>query len=252
MRRTVRSVRMTSPSPLEDVDAAFLKLASAPWPVRLPAHLFTDRSDALDLPVDQARARLAHPSTPPQVRARVWGEVVRRARRDGEPWSTVAVGLIVPGLRRSLSRLPRLPEVDWAELEQEVLVAVAGELAVVEVDDPQIALQLVRAGDRVAHRLVYAARQSRRSPVVPLEESTEGTPCLPPTGGIAHAYAKLRRAVDAGVLDEDEVELIARTRLDGVRMPVCAQEAGVSARQLYRRRADAERRLLNALRNRLL
>jgi hypothetical protein len=81
MRRSIPSVRSTAASPLEEVDAAFLELAAGPWPVRLPAHLLTDRPDAQDLPVDQVRARLAHPSTPAEVRTR--SEVVRRSRDLG-------------------------------------------------------------------------------------------------------------------------------------------------------------------------
>jgi hypothetical protein len=240
-------VRPSALSPLEEVDASFLGLAAAPWPLRLPAELLSDRPAEQDLPVDQVRARLAHPSTPPQTRARVWGEVVRRARRDGEPWTTVAVGLIVPGLRRALARLPRLPEVEHAELEQEMLAAVADELAAVEAGDPQIALRLLRAGDRAAHRLVYAARRDRRTAGEPLEELA--APCALPAAGTAKAYAVLQRAVNASVLDEAEAELIARTRLDGESIPACAAGSGMSTRQLYRKRAQAEQRLANALRN---
>lgn len=250
MRRYIPTARPSTVSPLEEVDAAFLVLAAAPWPLRLPMHLLTDRPTADALPVDQVRARLAHPSTPPQTRARVWGEVVRRARKEGEPWSTVAVGLIVPGLRRALARLPRLPEVEWAELEQEVLVAVACELAAVEADDPQIGLRLVRAGDRAAHRLVYAALRERRTGGVPLDEAT--APCPLPATGVVEVYAVLQRAVNAAVLDEAEADLIARTRLDGEGVPACAARSRMSARQLYRKRAAAEQRLVNAIRCQVL
>jgi hypothetical protein len=249
MRRSFPSVRSMAASPLEEVDAAFLELAAGPWPVRLPAHLLTDRPDAQDLPVDQVRARLAHPSAPAEVRARVWSEVVRRSRERGEPWATVAVGLIVPGLRRSLSRLPRLVELERAELEQEVLAAVAGELAVVEVEDLQIAVRLVRAGDRAGHRLVYGVlRERRRAAGVPFGDVEARAGGVLPVAGVAQAYAVVQRAVGAGVLTPAEGELIARTRLDGERVAAVAVREGVSSRQVYRRRALAERRLTEALR----
>ncbi|WP_169317309.1 hypothetical protein [Actinacidiphila oryziradicis] len=50
------------------------------------------------------------------------------------------------------------------------------------------------------------------------------------------------------MLDESEAELIARTRLDGESIPACAAQSGMSTRQLYRKRAQAEQRLANALR----
>ncbi|WP_405878200.1 hypothetical protein OG762_05700 [Streptomyces sp. NBC_01136] len=62
------------------------------------------------------RSRLVHPSCTAEARARVWREVLRRRREQGEPWGTVAVGSTVPGLRRALARLPRLAEVEACEL----------------------------------------------------------------------------------------------------------------------------------------
>jgi hypothetical protein len=249
MHRSFVSARSMAASPLEEVDAAFLELAAGPWPLRLPAGLVTARPGALDLPVDEVRARLAHPGVPAGVRARVWSEVVRRFRERGEPWATVAVGLTVPGLRRALARLPRLAELDRATLERAMLATVGEELAAAEAGDPEIGVRLIRAGDLTGHRLVHAAlRERRRAAGAPWGEAgarSAGALSLP---GAARAYAVVERAVEAGVLTPAEGELITRTRLDGERVTSVAARQGISSRQLCLRRSAAERRLAEALR----
>jgi hypothetical protein len=242
MHHSFVSVRSTAASPLEEVDAAFFELAAGPWPLRLPAGLVTARPGVPDLPVDEVRARLAHPGVPAGVRARVWGEVVRRFRERGEPWATVAVGLAVPGLRRALARLPGLAELDRAALERAALAAVGEELAAVDAADPEIGVRLIRAGELAGHRLVHAALRERRRAAGARAADALSLP------GAARAYAVVERAVGAGVLSPAEGELITRTRLDGERVAAVAARQGISSRQLCVRRAVAERRLTEALR----
>ncbi|MER5540992.1 hypothetical protein ABT072_00580 [Streptomyces sp. NPDC002589] len=246
MRPTlVPSIRSTaSVSSLEEVESAFLALAGAPWPLTLPSSLLTE-SAAGSLPVTVVRSRLVHPSCTAEARAQVWREVLGRRQAQGEPWGTVAVGFCLPGLRRVLARLSRPAEVEACELEQEVLTAVCAELAVLPVEEPQAGLQLVRAADRAAHRLVYAAQRARRSVVVPLNE--ESVPQHRAAGGAAEVFAVLEKAVDAGVLGTEEAELIAQTRLERQVMAKAAAAVGMSVRAAFRRRSAAEQRLAAAL-----
>ncbi|MER6385010.1 hypothetical protein ACWDBP_00095 [Streptomyces sp. NPDC001233] len=246
MRPTfVSSVRSSlSVSSLEEVESAFLALAAAPWPLSLPGSLLTG-SAADALPVTVVRARLVHPSCTAEARARVWCEVLGRRQKQGEPWGTVAVGLTVPGLRRVLARLRRPAEVEACELEQEVLAAVCTELAALPVEEPEAGLRLLRAGDRAAHRLVYAAQRARRAAVVPLNEETVPQPVS--RGGSAEVFAVLEKAVHAGVLGEEEAELIAQTRVERQVMAKAAEAVGMSVRAAFRRRSAAEQRLAAAL-----
>ncbi|MEV0604252.1 hypothetical protein AB0I82_33835 [Streptomyces sp. NPDC050315] len=232
-------------SPLDQVESAFQALASGVSPLTLPVAPAIGSDGVGALPVTRVRARLVHPSCTEQIRAQVWEEVLRRRALCGEPWGTVAVGLTVPGLRRALSRLPRLAEVEACELEQEVLTAVTAELTLLPVDEPQAGLRLVRAGDRAAHRLLYAARRDRRRVVVPLDENTMWQRL--PVVGDAPVFAVLERAVQADVLTEEEAELIARTRLERQVMAKVAAAVGMSVRAAFRRRAAAEQRLVQAL-----
>ncbi|NLU66088.1 recombinase family protein [Streptomyces sp. HNM0574] len=146
---------------MEEADAAFLALAAGPRPLTLPAELFAPRLSVDRLPVDQVQARLPHPAADARVRVRTWDEAVVRHARQGEPWDTVAVGLIVPALRRALARLPRLAEVEHAKLEQEVLTAVAAELAVLGAGggcrgEPDAGVRLLRATRAWAKTAVHA------------------------------------------------------------------------------------------------
>ncbi|MFD9817529.1 hypothetical protein [Streptomyces violascens] len=232
-------------SPLDQVESTFLSLAAGASPLSVPVALSADSDVVSALSVARIRARMVHPSCTEQARAGVWSEVLRRRALFGEPWGTVAVGLTLPALRRTLSRLPRLAEVEACELEQEVLAAVTAELTLLTMDEPQAGLRLVRAGDRAAHRLLYAAQRTRRIEAVALDENAVPQPL--PARGMAEVFAVLERATRAGVLTEKEAELIALTRLERQVMAKAASTVGMSVRAAFRHRASAERRLAVAL-----
>lgn len=246
MRRTTLNP-YSAVSPFDRVDATLLGLAAGPRPLTLPSVLLSESEPGAAWSVDRVRARMAHPSTPGAARGRVWAEVVRRRLAHGEPWGTVGVGLALPVLRRALARLPRPQELESCELEQEVLAAVAEQLTALTPDQEpeEIGLTLVRAGDRAAHRLVYAAMRERRLRPQPLEEQT--VPVALPCGSQTQVFTVLERAMEAGVITAAEASLIAATRLDGQSPKECAHDAGISTRTLYRNRAAAEQRLRKTL-----
>ncbi|MDG4857586.1 hypothetical protein P8605_05345 [Streptomyces sp. T-3] len=246
-------------SPLEVLDAAFLALAHAPQPLTLPARLVCTQPLVEALAVDQIRARLVHPSTRPEVRRAVWCEVVRRSRALGDPWTTVALAMAVPALRRQLARLPRPLPIERAEAEQEALAALVGALRDVPLEEPELDWALLRAADAAVHRLVYADRRRTAREVggmavhlgrlhaVPDAHHLSGEP---DSGGDEHQV--LVRAVRARVVDLGEAQLIARSRLHGDHMRKLAAEQGISLAQLYRRRGAAEQRLAHHLRRQRL
>jgi hypothetical protein len=249
------SAEVRSLSPMEALDAAFVSLARGIRPLALPAALLTDHPEAGPVPVDQVRARLTHPCCESGMRERVWSEVVLRARRDGEPWTTVVCGLALPGLRRLLARLPRLTRADRPEVEQEMLAAVVAELAVVEPGEALLARRLLAAADRAGHRAVYRACTTRhREHRHTLEHGDyaayTGQAVDGPGGAPGSEYEVLLRAVDARVISVSEAQVIARTRLHGVPLREVARQWGVSRRELFGQRAAAEDRLGEVLRDR--
>jgi hypothetical protein len=239
-------------SPLQVLDAAFAALSKSPTPVGLPAALLgLEQQDEVSL--DQVRRVLARRSTSVVLRARVWSVVLGRAREDGEPWTTVVVGLLVPGLWRLVGRMPHPVGVDEAEVQQEMLAAVLGELREVPADEEWPAQRLLRAADRAGHRVVYAAAKECRRTVSLEAQLVSDRPASRVAGEVeGDEFQVLGRAVVAGVLTAEEAVLIARTRLEGAAVTTVAAELGgacpVAWRQLYRRRYDAEARLVAAIR----
>ncbi|AKA09021.1 hypothetical protein SAZ_33840 [Streptomyces noursei ZPM] len=246
--------RSENRSPLRALEASFLALTSTAEPLTLPAHLVCEEPEQTVLPVDQVRTRLAHPGTSPVLRERTWCEVVRRAQRLGAPWDTVALAMTVPVLHRMLARLGCPAHLERAELEQEVLAAVATALHTVDASTTGADRKLFTAADRAAHRLVYTEQRRAQRETGPQDAAAEHalSPTLAgETGGIEERdeYTVLACAVQAHVVDIAEARLIARTRLEGEPMQRLAAERGVSGRQLYRHRAAAEQHLAAYLRH---
>jgi DNA-directed RNA polymerase specialized sigma24 family protein len=250
MNRTTSPQMPVASSPLAALDAAFVALTRGIRPLTLPAALFTNAPASPVLPVDEVRTRLVHPSCRPQTRARIWSEAAFRSRRDGEPWTTVVAGFAVPGLCRVLGRLPRVPQVDPGEIEQEALAGLLGELAVADPGDPLLARGLFRAADRAAHQFLRAAR--RRLAAEDGREVLAGMPPVAPAEPVSDAdeYTVLWQAVRAQVIAPEEADLIARTRLDQTSVDEVAAERGVSRRTVFRQRSRAEKNLVEALRQR--
>ncbi|MFI6350191.1 ECF-type sigma factor [Streptomyces sp. NPDC050560] len=241
-------------SPLRALEESFLALARTPVPLTLPADLVWAEPECATLPVDQVRARLAHPATEPALRRQTWQEVVTRAQRLREPWETVALAMTLPVLRRMLARLTRPAGLERADLEQEALTAVTAALRVVDMEVQDVGRELFAAADRAVHRAVYAAwrRAARESGPQPEDLDELALPGCKDTAKSAtedaDEYSVLAGAVKVQVLSVDEARLIARTRLGGELMSALAAERGVSARQLYRHRAAAEQHLAAYLR----
>ncbi len=241
MRRTHSTTVSISPLPLQALDAAFLALAHGSRPLTLPAAAFSDEPTDRLMPIDEVRARLVHPSCAHEVRQRIWTAAVRRARQGSQEWATVVAGLAVPALHKVLTRLPRLPHLEQAEVEQEMLTALLDELAHADPADPMLGHRLILAADKAGHRLVYRARTA---PQHDHELPDEMASTIPgPHHASGTEYDVLVRAAEAQVISWMDAHVIARTRLVGVSLRQVAKEWGVSRRELFRQRAAAESRL---------
>ena len=238
-------------SPLEELDRAFLGLAGGSRPLTLPVpgEAFGGEGAPVLLPVDQVRAALAHPATSPESRALLWREVVSRAQQRGEPWSTVAVGMGVPVLRRILSRLPRRGVVEAVELEQEALAAFVAAVRAGDPEGPDVDRELFAAADRAAHRHVYAARREARTALPAERLPSAGAAAAVGLPGADSEWEVLAGAVRAGVVTCREAQVIGLSRVEGESMTSLAFRRRMSRRHLYRYRADAEARLAAFLRD---
>jgi hypothetical protein len=215
-------------------------------------------------------------STPYPTRDRAWAHVIIQARgigsdgsRDDEQaraYRLLALGLALPGLRGYRRRIPVRGVQDVADVHADI---VTGFLIRLDSIDP--------TGHNLAGRLIdsaigYAARRHQLRPADPLvvpvdpEVLTTLTGRLPgqysdagTDGADVHGetlqdclarHAGRLRAVGARLPDLD-LELIARTRLDGVPITEAAARLGIPLQAAYKRRQRAEQRLSVALQHSL-
>ena len=180
-------------------------------------------------------------ATPRSVRDVVWRELVVRARRDGPAWVVAAVGIAMPGLRRMAGMLAKGWPGDSSDRDSELLIGFVERLRSIDLRDTRIAGKLIDAGAR-------AVKNAR-------ERQEEGNAIrvhavwsLPPQQPWDHPDWVLTRAVAQAVIDPDEYQLIAATRLDQVALATVADKLGVSVPLASAWRRKAERRLAEAIR----
>jgi hypothetical protein len=102
------------------------------------------------MPLDELRKVLLAPVPSVALRDAVWRELVVRARRDGPAWVVAAVGMAMPGLRRTCALLATGWRGDTADLDAELIAGFVERLGTVHVDVPPICGRLIDAGLRSA------------------------------------------------------------------------------------------------------
>jgi hypothetical protein len=228
-----------SPTPLDAAQRAFELLCCPPAPLAFDGRGFAGLPDRL-LPLDELRALLIGDATPRPVRDAVWRELVTRARRDGPAWVLAAIGLAMPGLRRSAGRLARRWHGDTSDRDAELLAGFVARLATVDLDEPRICGRLLDAGERAAKR---AGEQAEATDTL----RVDGAWSLPPHQPWDHPDWVLARAVAAAVITPDECMLIGATRLDETPLRAVADTLRVSVPLAAAWRRAAERRLAEAI-----
>ncbi len=231
--------------PLDSADAAFRALVTGPRPLALnPARLAPGLPDR-DVPLDELKALLLHPSASARARNKVWAELVRRARAGRPAWVIGLVGIAMPGLRRAVAALSAGWRGDREDLESEVLAGFLAAMRGLDLDDLDavpLASRLCWAAWRAGRALAYAHADwaSRRRD---LDESFDA-PAMP----WGHPDFVLAAAVRRGVLTAAQAELIGRSRLERIPLARIAAELGVTRSALCHRRRGAEARLVTAIR----
>jgi hypothetical protein len=226
-------------SPLAAAERAF-ELLTCP-----PAPLAFDASDVAGLPqrilpLEELRRLLISNHIARPVRDQVWRDVVVRARRDGPAWVIAAVGLAMPGLRRTAGRLTAGWHGDTADFDAELLAGFLARLHTVDLDRPRICGRLIDAGARA---LKQARERDEDTDIVHVNAAWS----LPPHHPWDHPDWVLARAVAQAVIDPDEYLLISATRLDDVPLRVVADKIGISVPVAAAWRRKAERRLADAI-----
>jgi hypothetical protein len=172
--------------------------------------------------------------------------LVRRAVTGDDLAARVLLQLLLPGTRNLARRW-------WALGDHEERAAAAVTAVYHRIRHYPIAR---RPGRVAANILMDAARELRRAvprvtvtltadPVAP--DGAHGLRTAAPTSHAAMELAQvLRDAVDDGVLDRDDAQLIARSRIAGHRVADIARHHHLGSRTLWDRRHRAERTLVAA------
>ena len=231
-----------SSSPLDAADFAFHALTEGPAPLALDGRSVSAELPQRPVPLDELKRVLLRLSTGPAARDAAWEELVTRARRCGPSWVIGAVGVALPGLRRAAGRLTRGYHGDTADIDAEVLTGFLAALQTVDLAQPRIALRLCWAAYRAGARFRYADAALADRPADPVSPAAPPRPWGHPDFVLADAVAK--KVIKAG-----EAELIARTRMEDLRLEDAARELGISYAAVKMRRLRAERRLADAIRS---
>ncbi|BCY08864.1 hypothetical protein [Actinoplanes sp. L3-i22] len=224
-------------SPLDAAQKAFSLLV-------IPPTVLLYDTGGIDgvVPLDRLRGLLLSARAEAAMRDVVWRDLVLRAREDGPGWVIGAVGVAMPGLRRAAGRLAAGWAGDREDVDAELLAGFVAALPRVDLDAPRICGRLIDAGVRAARKVRDAqAQQPVRITGVPGPSA--------PARAADHPDFVLARAVAAGVVDADEANLIAATRLEGATLAVAGERLGLPARLASAWRARAEVRLREAIRD---
>jgi hypothetical protein len=235
------SARSWPSSPLAAAQHAFSLLVQPPSHLGFDGRGFAGLPDEI-LPLERLRTLLLAPQTSAEVRDAVWRELVVRARRDGPAWVVAAVGIAMPGLRHVAGLVAAGWRGDTRDLDAELLVGFVARLKTIDLEPPRVIGRLIDAGVRAARKArdadsdAHLVRIDAAGPIVPIQPWD-------------HPDLVLARAIAAGVIDADEANLIAATRLEQTTLAEAAARIGITSRLASSWRLKAERRLLEAIRD---
>ena len=174
----------------------------------------------------------------------IWSAILAEVRTGNAAWTVVACGLAGPALIFHSRRLRSSFGGDVADIDAEVIEGFLVAMRTTDVDDPDVE-SLIGALTIKASNI---ARRSRRRDLGEVAvASDDPADFAVPRYAVAHPDIILARAVRAGVITSDEAEYIGRTRLEERSMEEVGPELGVHPTTLLRRRAAAEKRLVQAL-----
>jgi hypothetical protein len=236
-----RSTFAIDDMPLDAARAAFGWLLIGPRPLSIDGRSFRGLPDR-KIPLDELRTLLLRRRCPQPVRDAVWAHLVERSRAEGGCWTVGCVGVALPALTSTASKLTARFASDPRDIHAAVLSGFLSELAVVNLSRPRIMLRLRWAAYRAGHTCL---REALDAPT-PSARAFHSSAPPPPSG---HPDLVLLRAIKAGAITEAEAELIGTTRLEDVPLAEAAARRGSRYEAAKKARQRAESRLVAFLRD---
>ncbi|MFI7131297.1 hypothetical protein ACIBQ1_36820 [Nonomuraea sp. NPDC050153] len=240
--------RLAGSLPLDVAEHAFALLMRGPAPLSVDGAQLGHGLPARPIPLNELREILLHPSCSRTTRDHVWRQLIDQARTHRGAWMVAAVTMAIPMLRRLISTLAsKIPaeRIDREDLEAEVLTAYMEAMCRVNLAWSHPLLRL----SRLTHIAVIRAHATDQPALLADPDLTDradsGHQTLAYPAG--HPDLLLARAVAQQIITDEEAELIAFTRLEGVPLSSYCRRRGLLYCTAIKRRQRAETALYQAL-----
>ncbi|WP_285752088.1 hypothetical protein [Lentzea sp. NBRC 105346] len=223
------------------IERRFVAMTTGPNPLTLDCATLGCGLPVEVMPLDQVRVLLLKRRTSWVTKNAVWQELVKRAHATPEPWTTVAAGMMIPGLKHIAGKLgDRFPG-DRSDLDSEILEGFLQALDVADARAQKIYAQLYWAAFRRGHETCN--REMRLA--ISRSELTESISDLRPTGG--HPDLVLAEAMLSGVVTPQEADLVSDVMIDHDDRSTAAKRLGLSRHQVACQLNSASRHLVDYL-----
>jgi hypothetical protein len=231
--------------PLNQIRRAFRDLLTREELLLLDGAALGNRLPARMLPLTEVTVLLEATRTSARKRRALWAGVVTAAQGGQVEWTWAALGLAYPGLTATFVKEGKEEHADWHERQAVMVAEFLTALAVLDVTDTSVKDIAGWLCSRALHALRAARAQDWET------ESFAEMP-LGSAAGLCEQSdpdVVLERAVRAKVLTEFEADLIGRAYLESEHRSSLAKRYKMSVATVYRRRAEAVERLVEALEN---
>jgi hypothetical protein len=230
-----------SDGPFDTLQETFRLLCSGPKPLAIEGREVPGLPRR-EIPLDELRAILLHPSTRYSTRDAAMSYLLAVAQKRGGTATVGLAGVLLFGLRRALGPLCAVCPERSADLEAEALVGLLEAIAATEADRPRLAARLCWLARNRAKRLLEAEMVLRGPHRAHPDAKAPRLPC-------AHPDLVLANAVVQQVILAEDAALIGDTRLGQLTLDQSAAALGIAPAAARKRRWRAERRLTTWLRS---
>lgn len=186
------------------------------------------QSEKQILDLDQARKAVFDPETDESVREAIWRQVVRLAQEQSEgehepSWQLIAAWMVIPALRRTVSRLVHRFRVDRGDAQSEMLLAAIEAVHSVDRGRPELGTFLCRQACSGGWRA-----RKHTSPETPVEDIDVAARSLPAADrNDVFSHDHVRR----GVLRSQDSNPASPSQIEGERLGALAHRLGVDVQQ---------------------
>jgi hypothetical protein len=232
---------------LDLIERQFVELTTPPNPLALDGAALGCGLPARTEPLDKFRVLLLKRQTTWVTKDAVWKELVKRAHNQPKPWTIAAAGMMIPGLKQIAGKLNARYPGEKSDLDSEILNGFLEALDLAEPGHPKVYGQLYWSAFRRGHEACSRENRILRQNAL-LDDATCASYRRPVSG---HPDLILAGAVLDHALTEEQAALLSDVRLDGERQESAADRRGLSKHGCRALLAQAERKLVEFLHDRI-